>query len=84
MAQMKSRLVTLVGKVENVDNVDEGYFTLLTTDDRQVSVIGYEPSGDDQSQLVQNGDYVEVRGLVKDATVLQYNRLKKYESERDL
>ena len=41
MAQMKSRLVTLVGKVDNVDNVDEGYFTLLTTDDQQVIVIGY-------------------------------------------
>ena len=52
MAQMRSQLVTLVGKVANVGNVNAGYFTMLTTDDRQVSVIDYYPSGRDQSQLV--------------------------------
>ena len=60
MAQMKFRLVALVG---TVDKVKTGSFTMITTDDLQVSVIGYEPSGDDQ--LVQTGDTVEVRGLVR-------------------
>ena len=49
MAQMKFRLVALVG---TVDRIGTGQFTMLTTDIRQVSVIGYEPSGVDQSQLV--------------------------------
>ena len=80
MAQMKFQLVTLFGKVVRIH---EGYFTMLTTDELLVSVTMYEPSGDDQSQLVQPDDSVEVQGLVKDTTVLQYGSLVKLEDDLD-
>ena len=81
MAQMKGRLVALVGKVLRIES---SVFTISTTDERVVSVTRYEPRSEDQSQLVQPGNTVEVRGLVKGNAELQYGDLTRFEGEFDM
>ena len=52
--------------------------------EREVSVTRYEPSGEDQSQLVRPGNAVEVRGLVKGEAELQYGDLNRFEGDFDM
>ena len=44
----------------------------------------YEPNSEDQSQHVQAGNSVEVRGLVKGAAELQFGDLNRFEGDFDM
>lgn len=44
----------------------------------------YEPAAEDDNQRVQVGNSVEVRGLVKGDTELQYSDLNRFEGDFDM
>ena len=52
--------------------------------DREVTVTRYEPAEEDNNQRVQVGNSVEVRGLVKNDTELQYSDLNRFEGDFDM
>ena len=52
--------------------------------EREVTITKYEPHGDDMSQHVQAGNSVEVRGLVRSATEVQYSDLNRFEGDFDM
>jgi len=47
-------------------------------------VTRYEPAEEDNNQRVQVGNSVEVRGLVKNDTELQYSDLNRFEGDFDM
>ena len=84
--------MAIVGKV---DRVEQGNFTLKTTDgksndhfsyrpfsvpDRDITITRYEPEAGD---VVQPGNTVEVRGLVIGDNKVQYGDMNRFEGEFD-
>ena len=59
-------------------------FVCFAAIEKEVTVIGYEPSSDDVSQHVQPGNSVEVRGLVRGSAELQYSDLNRFEGDFDM
>ena len=52
--------------------------------DREVTVTRYEPHGEDVSQHIQSGNSVEVRGLAKSASEIQFSDLTRFEGDFDM
>ena len=76
--------------LEDLNDLCETWFLLigcvhlLMCLEREVSVTNYEPGQDDVSQQVQPGCSVEVRGLVKTDTEVQYCDLNRFEGDFDM
>ena len=89
-SQIVYKLLVWARIVESLNDLLEKWFLLigcvclLMCLEREVSVTNYEPGQDDVSQQVQPGCSVEVRGLVKTDTEVQYCDLNRFEGDFDM
>lgn len=59
-------------------------FALFQIIDREIQVVDFKPSADDESQQIAAGNSVEVRGVVGTGNQLTYSDLNRFEGDFDM